>query len=172
MTQQRNGDRKLHATTGDLSCVHTAPVESQRYGSAPLLGSAKPRLTSFGDGPISDWHRTLGANMPAVNLDFLLVEYDRGRPCAVIEYKHQNARPTEDYSHPSYQALRELCGNRLYELPLFLTHYHDDCSQFRVRPLNITAAVAVNGNTNLRLSELEYARFLERLRTYRQEMEK
>lgn len=50
----------------------------------------KPRLTEFGDGVISDWHRAIGDEMPAVDLDKVLIEYSSGRPKAVIDYKHQN----------------------------------------------------------------------------------
>lgn len=123
----------------------------------------KPRFTDYNDAVISDWHRTLGWNMPAVNIDFLMVEYDRGQPKAVVEYKHQNAKNIH-YDHPTFRAVRELCSPRVDELPFFLTVYTHDFSQFRVRPMNVAAWQQLSSPVTKNLSEGEYIQLLTKVR--------
>lgn len=76
--------------------------------------------TGWRDEAISARHRRWGYNVPAVDLDFPLIEYDRGVCKAIIDYKHIKAHPmngrTLDTTHtphisPSFRALAGL-GNR------------------------------------------------------------
>lgn len=130
--------------------------------------NAKPRKTNLGDGPISDWHRTLGADMPATNLDFLMVEYDRARPKAVIEYKRDYV-PVGDRNHPTYQAVRELCAARTRELPFYLVRYAENLTRFEVLPFNVSAYSMISDFRKV-FNEAEYVRFLERLRNTKREV--
>lgn len=123
----------------------------------------KPRLTNFGDGPISDWHReTLGYDMPAVDIDFLLVEYDRGLPCAVLDYKHSNTKQI-NHEHPSVKAIRELCASRRNAVPYFTVKYAEDCKMFQVIPMNSAAVSHIRGQWEL-MDEQVFIEFQQRLR--------
>lgn len=94
------------------------------------------RNNGWRDGHLSDRHRKWGLALPAVDLDFLLLEYDRGSPTALIEYKNQFA--ADQYpSHPSFIALTQL-GNRA-QLPVFVVRYAQDFSWWRIVPLNAFA---------------------------------
>ncbi len=157
MSEGRNGMRMTSAAPG------FDPRGQSVWSASVPSSAAKPRFTDFGDGPISDWHRTLGANLPAVNLDYVLVEYDRGQPRALVEYKHQRTKQL-DRTHPTFQALRELCAPRAYELPFYVVRYADDCSWFRVLPFNIAAGVQVSMEPETKMSERGYTKFLENLR--------
>ena len=44
-------------------------------------------VTGFRDEAISRRHRMWGRDVPAVDIDFLVIEYDRCAPKALIEYK-------------------------------------------------------------------------------------
>ena len=43
------------------------------------------------DAWLSGRHRVWGSNVPAMDLDFILAEYDRCVPIALIDYKHERA---------------------------------------------------------------------------------
>jgi len=92
--------------------------------------------TGWRDEAISGRHRQWGFNCPAVDLDFLVVEYNLGLPVALIEYKHKQAiMPSAQ--HPTYRALRDLADN--YSggpLPFMLVFYDPEVWSFRVYPLN------------------------------------
>ena len=94
---------------------------------------AKER-TGWRDLGLSERHRLWGWNCPAVDLDFLFLEYDRGKAAAIIEYKHEQAKWPVDARHPTYQAMVDL-GDRA-QLPVFAVRYKADFSRYRAVPLN------------------------------------
>lgn len=93
--------------------------------------------TGWRDESLSRRHREWGWNCPAADLDFLMVEYNVGRPVGLIEYKHFKARQP-NVMHPTYRALGELANAA--GLPFMLAFYWPDVWAFRVRPLNQMAA--------------------------------
>ena len=95
-----------------------------------------PERSGWRDLALSERHRRWGWDCPAVDLDFLFLEYDQGHPVAIVEYKNEHARPQWP-SHPTYLAMREL-GTRA-GIPVFGVRYADDFSWWRVSPLNILA---------------------------------
>lgn len=115
--------------------------------------------TGWRDEGISKRHRRWGWNCPALDLDFLLLEYDHGRAAALVEYKNEHAE-TQYSTHPSYQALIDL-GNRA-EIPVFAVRYSDDWSTWRVTPLNDLAEKWVPVQANM--TEMEWVVTLYRIR--------
>lgn len=91
------------------------------------------------DKEISQRHRSWGFNCPAVDLDFLMVEYNLGCPVAVVEYKHHLSTET-NFKHPTYRALGQLYDERGKQLPLLVAKYWPDIWAFKHLPLNISAA--------------------------------
>ena len=92
--------------------------------------------TGWRDAELSKRHGFWGFNCPAVDLDFVMMEYNYGKPCALVEYKHINARAV-DTGHPTYRALVALAdGYRDGELPCFIARYNPDDWSFVVTPLN------------------------------------
>lgn len=88
------------------------------------------------DEEISLRHRAWGANCPAVDLDFLVVEYNVGKPCLLVEYKHYTAKKP-NLKHPTYRALSELASNS--NIPFILAIYWPECWAFKVKPVNVEA---------------------------------
>jgi hypothetical protein len=119
----------------------------------------RPERTGWRDEALSRKHREWGWDCPAVDLDFILVEYDQGLPVAVIEYKHENAKPVS-LTHPSYMALAIL-GERA-DLPIFVVRYADDFSWWEVQAINTVATAILS--TLRRVSESQYVKFLHWLR--------
>jgi hypothetical protein len=123
--------------------------------------TVKHERTGWRDLRLSQRHRRWGWNCPAIDLDFLLLEYDRGKAVAIVEYKHERA-PLQFPMHPSYQALIDL-GDRA-GVPVFACRYADDFTWWRAIPLNRTAKQWMTDRS--RMSEPEWVGFLYRMRGY------
>lgn len=119
----------------------------------------KTERTGWRDEKLSLRHREWGWDCPAIDIDFLALEYDTGDPIALIEYKNEHAKP-QYRSHPSYQALIKL-GTRA-NLPVFAVRYADDLSWYRVVPLNSIARNHLN--TTKTFDEHDFVSFLYKLR--------
>ena len=121
--------------------------------------NVKGERTHWRDAALSERHRLYGADCPAVDVDFLLVEFDCGRPCALVEYKSGDPRPL-DFEHPSYRALRHLADAS--RIPAAVVFYSPSFWHFTGYPLNARAVEwFAEGEV---LSELEYVTRLYRLR--------
>lgn len=77
------------------------------------------------DGELSLRHRLWGDDVPAVDVDFLLIEYDRGAPVAVIDYKHHKKKRSDirlrgDSNH---QALGSLHNSNGAQIPFYICRY-------------------------------------------------
>lgn len=122
----------------------------------------KQERTGWRDLELSLRHKKWGWNLPAVDLDFLLLEYDRGKAIAIVEYKHENATP-QIATHPSYQAMIDL-GTRA-GIPVFACRYKSDFTQWNIVPLNNEAKKWMpNGRTHL--TERQWVTFLYKIRGY------
>lgn len=111
------------------------------------------------DQAISARHRQWGWDCPGVDLDWLFLEYDRGKAVAIVEYKHELAGSIS-LAHPTYQAMIDL-SNRA-ELPCFVVRYADNFSWWLVTAMN---AEAMQWAPKPRkMTEVEWVTFLYRLR--------
>jgi hypothetical protein len=113
---------------------------------------------------ISNRHRAWGVNCPAVDLEFIMCEYNHGMPVALVEYKHVNAKPV-DRKHATYRALIALAdGYRHRPLPAFVALYNSQEATFKVQPLNQHAETYFGSLANTLMSEQEFVRHLYLLR--------
>lgn len=112
------------------------------------MNLVRPERTNWRDEDISKRHRRWGWECPALDIDFLMLEFDRGRASVIVEYKHERAAP-QFASHPSYQALIDLGTNHTPPLPVFAVRYASDWSWWRVVPLNPAAHTLSTGMTYL-----------------------
>jgi hypothetical protein len=117
--------------------------------------------TGWRDLGLSNRHRKWGWDCPAVDLDFLFLEYDKGQPVAIVEYKHENAAP-QWASHPTYQAMINL-GTRA-QVPVFAVRYKADFTAWQVVPLNEYAVKKLPERETM--TEREWVTFLYLLRGY------
>jgi len=115
--------------------------------------------TGWRDQEISERHREWGFNCPAVDLDFLMVEYNLGKPVGVIEYKHCRAR-MPNIKHATYRAINELADNA--GLPFLIAFYWPVIWAFRVFPINEVARCHFSNPEDM--SEREFVQRLYRLR--------
>lgn len=117
--------------------------------------------TGWRDLKLSKRHRRWGWDCPAVDLDFLFLEYDKGKAVALVEYKHEKAKP-QYASHPTYQAMIDL-GNRA-KVPVFGCRYSDDFSSWNVVPLNPIAREWMPERQSM--TEYQWVKFLYKIRGY------
>lgn len=120
--------------------------------------------TSWRCEAISARHRAWGFNCPAVDLDFVMAEYNHGKPVALIEYKNHHAR-TPNLQHATYRALADLAdGYNGGPLPFFIAFYCPDQWWFRVLPVNERAARCYRRVCNIPITEQSFVRSLYLLR--------
>jgi hypothetical protein len=112
--------------------------------------------TGWRDEALGRRHRKWGYDCPAVDVDFLMIEYDQGKPVALVEYKNEHADP-QDPKRPSYRAMSDL-GTR-GNIPVFAVRYTDDLSSFTVTWLN-----NIRRRDRFETNEEGYVRFLYNLR--------
>ena len=123
------------------------------------MPEVRPERTGWRDERISERHRRWGWDCPAIDVDFLMLEYDRGKASALVEYKHEQAAPQYP-THPSYRAMIDL-GDRA-GIPVFGVRYADDFSWWRVTPLNRLAKALLPQQT--RMTEEDWIRLQYRIR--------
>jgi len=126
-----------------------------------MVKIVREERTGWRDLALSQRHRRWGWDCPAVDLDFLFLEYDKGKAVALVEYKHEKAAPQYP-THPTYQAMIDL-GTRA-GIPVFACRYANDFSTFTAVPLNEIARNHLAGKTLM--TEKEWVTFLYRLRGY------
>ena len=130
------------------------------------------------DAWLSGRHRVWGRDVPAMDLDFILAEYDRCVPIALIDYKHERATINlESANIRTLTALGDMAG-----IPAFIVQYghshqsgwshffeevpEDSVPWFQIIPLNVYAhgADLPSNDNNTRLSELVFVSWLYEMR--------
>lgn len=125
------------------------------------MNEVRKERTGWRDEELSLRHRRYGIDCPAVDVDFLLIEYDHGTPSALVEYKNEHAKK-QCLAHPSYHAISDLASRA--GIPALFCRYKDDFSVWRVTPLNEEAKKYVSPNTDM--TEQEWVRLLYKIRGY------
>jgi len=125
------------------------------------MRAVRPERTNWRDMELSNRHRRWGFNCPAVDLDFLMVEYNLGLPVALVDYKQFLAQ-MPNTRHPTYRAICAL-ADREPPLPFLVVFYWPDVWAFRVYPVNETGHKQFKYGEEL--TEREYVTRLYRLRS-------
>ena len=123
------------------------------------MPEVSPERSAWRDLDFSEHHRKWGWDCPAVDIDFLMIEYDRAKPIALVEYKHERAKPADPKS-TTYRAIKTLSD--LAGIPFFGVRYTSDFKKFTVARLNKKAEALLTARQVM--TELEYVQFLYRLR--------
>ena len=128
------------------------------------------------DEILSAKHRRWGYDVPAVDIDFLLVEYDRAKVQALIEYRHANGQVRQDTSIKAITDLADRAG-----VPFFIVRYYyadddgsiwndqqrtiDTPAHFRITSCNPHAEkLWFTHDTNTWLTEEEFRVWLHKIR--------
>ena len=124
-----------------------------------MIAEVTQERTGWRDQEISARHRKWGYDCPALDIDFLLLEYDQGKAAAIVEFKNEHAASIR-MGHPGIQALIGLADAA--NIPMFLVRYADNFSWYFVTPGNTKAQEYVPQAT--KLTEPEWVQLLYRCR--------
>ena len=113
---------------------------------------------------ISKRHRKWGYNCPAVDLDFVVAEYNHGKPVALVEYKERRWDPANT-SNATYNALKALAdGYCDGSIPFLIAVYDTDEWWFVVYPMNDAAEAHYRHCIGVPISEQRFVKSLYLLR--------
>lgn len=115
--------------------------------------------TGWRDHRIGLRHRSWGWDCPAADIDFLMIEYDRGKAKALVEYKHELANEVR-VAHPSIRAIVDLADRA--GLPAFVVRYAGNFSWWYPTPINDAARTFLSEPRHL--SEEQWVELLYRIR--------
>ena len=115
--------------------------------------------TGWRDHRISERHREWGYDCPAIDIDFLLLEYDTGKPAAIVEYKRDGASKP-NLKRSTYRALSILADRA--EIPFLIAFYWPKIWAFQVFPVNEYARTHFASGENF--SERDFVEQLYKLR--------
>lgn len=123
--------------------------------------SVLPEKMGFRDMDISLRHRNWGYECPALDIDFLMCEYNFQQTVALIEYKHHNVKQINK-DQVSYRVLKNLADQRFKPIPFFIVLYWRNVWAFNVLPMNETAKAFVAEDTMM--TEYDYVSLLYKIR--------
>lgn len=120
--------------------------------------------TGWRDESLSRRHREYGFDLPATDLDLVMVEYHHGKAMALVDYKLDSPRPTDPWpisrAKANYRAISDL-GTRA-RVPVFVTLYPRSMEWFEADPLNDLAEAWVARRT--RMSEFAWVTLLYQMK--------
>lgn len=108
------------------------------------------------DSGLSQRHRQWGYDCPCLDVDGLVVEYDRAEPKALIEYKHLASAGAQGANRKALARLGDRAG-----VPFLVVRYRREPWQFWVTPAN-SVAMRASSSTHA-MSERQFVSFLYRL---------
>ena len=109
-------------------------------------------------------HRAWGFNCPAIDIDFLMVEFHTGKPVAIIDYKRYTGS-IKNLNQKSIDAISTLANNS--NIPFFVVFYWDDVWAFQITAINNIAkniSLQHKIDEDKILTEQQYVYFLYKLR--------
>lgn len=133
----------------------------------------KLERTGFRDQQLSARHRDWGFDVPAVDIDWTVLEYDARVPKAIVEYKRGLSWLERANDRSNLAALSDLatgyrnCGDsectacRPGGIPFVLVRYMPGPWRFKMEPRNARAVHLISTKiVNLILTEAKYVEFL------------
>lgn len=126
--------------------------------------TVKREATGWRDAKLSGRMRLWGWDVPRVDLDFTVCEFDTFEPVALIDWKHagEQQKPLDQLlREPGMIVLRKL-GDRS-RLPVFLVLYHASPWRFQIEAVNSLAKKGGDYSAYV-LHEPEFVRWLYVLR--------
>lgn len=131
------------------------------------MKEVKREVRGYRDMWFSNYHRSLGWDAPAIDLDLLLVEYTHNRPVAIVEAKCCREKPLNKKGSGA-QTLIALADRA--SLPAFLVVYNDSPIDFVIEGLNmrgkelLQALIDTGALKSSKLNDQEYREFMEIIR--------
>lgn len=103
---------------------------SRRRMNAEALMQAQQQL--------SDRHRDWGDDVPVVDLDYLMAEFNHGVPVAIVDYKY-HAADLAKTSAKTHETLSGFYDEQGRQIPFLIARYWPETWAFKVNPVNEAA---------------------------------
>lgn len=114
----------------------------------------KEERTGLRDDSLSRRHREWGFNCPAADLDWVVIEYDRRIPKALVDYKYGLSWAETEKDKSNLAALSALasgycncgdsgCGSRGNGIPFVIVRYTRQPWTFKIEPRNECARATI-----------------------------
>jgi len=116
--------------------------------------------TGFRDESISRRHREWGIDCPAVDVDLMLIEYDKGIPAALVDYKERHSSVPLVSQSANMKALGGLFNVNGQQLPFIVCYYDRETWAFKAHPMNARAVDIMCTDKPLELTENEWVKWL------------
>lgn len=113
------------------------------------------------DEALSRRHRTWGFDCPAVDIDFLAIEYDNRQPKAIVDYKKQTVFSDRDFAN--FDTCASLYDKAGRNLPFFVTCYRQFPWRFTAWAYNESAQKFLHQQVKS-LTERQWVELLYELR--------
>ena len=126
------------------------------------MSDVRPERSGWRDEAMSRRHREWGFDCPAVDVDFLMVEYDASTAVAMVEYKNGQSKLATTLNNPSIKAIEGVANAA--KIPFLIVAYETDFRLWTVAPGNELAKVAIGAPGWQYWTELQYVEFLYKLR--------
>ena len=107
--------------------------------------------TNWRDNKLNDLHNKYGYEFPTDNVEFLMLEYDKSMPVALVDYKRKS-NGTE-----ISKSIINFCDNFLPQLPYFITSYEiidNALTNIDIIPCNQQAIIEIGYKQNISEKEL------------------
>lgn len=132
---------------------------------------SRAERSGWRDEDLSRRHRLYGVDVPATDVDFLMIEYDHHEAVGVVDYKLRDnigfAKPEHFNTVSSVRAMCSLCDSRGRQLPVFVAMYERDPWRYRLLSENPRADAMMArqfGKCDILLTEIEYVEWLYLIR--------
>ena len=157
-----NDDRLLH--DGQYLLCTQCGCRQQYMPIYDENGVRQREAKEWRDEWISERHRTWGYQLPATDIDFMLLEYTGSKPIALIEYKTIGSVKYVGMDkvmrgHAPVSNLADMA-----DLPSFVVVYDIHAIKFWVMPSNNKAALLLINDNYDAISENKFVSFLRQLR--------
>jgi hypothetical protein len=107
------------------------------------MNEVRKERTDWRDSGLIRFHERFFYTVPSDNTEFLMVEYDKSTPVAIVDYRLKN-RLIKGYSN----SVRLLCDSEKINLPYFSCEYeigNNRINKIFITPFNIKANAIFNG---------------------------
>ena len=157
-----NDDRLLH--DGQYLVCSQCDCRQQYMPIYDENGVRQREAKEWRDEWISERHRTWGYQLPATDIDFMLLEYSGSKPIALIEYKTIGSMKYVGIDkvmrgHAPVSNLADMAN-----LPSFIVAYDINAIKFWVWATNNHAELELLGDNYEAISESKFVSFLKGLR--------
>ncbi len=122
----------------------------------------KQERTGWRDAWLSARHRLWGFDVPMVDVDWLVIEYDNSEPIALIDYKEHSSPRVQGPTDANSRAIAKLATRA--GIPAYNVRYWKQLSILEFFPIALNDSGESLLPSKLRMNEIEFVTWIYKLR--------